>query len=90
MTTTRYTYESLVELVDGDRELIAQLVEIGVIDLHADDRAIVDIDAVLTARTLFRELAIDWAGIEVILRLQGELAVARRRIAELEAQLAGR
>ncbi len=85
-----YTYESLIALVDGDRELITQLVEIGVIEINAEDHAIVDVDIVLTARTLYRDLAIDWAGIEVILRLRGELAGARRRIAELEAQLAAR
>jgi hypothetical protein len=35
-----------------------------------------------------RELEVDWAGVEVILRLQDELATARRRIAALESALA--
>lgn len=83
MTTTRFTYQRLVALVDDDHELIAQLVEDGVIELRGDDRALVDVDSVLAARTL-RELEVDWSGIAIILRLRDELAAARRRIAELE------
>jgi len=89
MTAARFTYQHLVELVDQDHELIAQLVEDGVIEVRDDDRVIVDIDSVLAARTL-RELDVDWSGIAIILRLRGELAAARRRIAELEASLTRR
>jgi hypothetical protein len=46
--------------------------------------ALVDVDRVLLARTLVRELEIDWPGVELILRLVSELTKARRRIAELE------
>jgi hypothetical protein len=83
---TRFTYHHLVALVDDDHELIARLVEDGVIEPRGDDRALVDIDSVLAARTL-RELEVDWSGIAIILRLRDELAAARRRIAELEAAL---
>ena len=37
---------------------------------------------------LVHELEVDWAGVEVILRMQEELAAARKRIAELESALA--
>jgi len=82
--TARFTYQRLVELVDGDAELIAWLVDEGVIERHDDDHVTVDIDSVLAARTL-RELDVDWSGIPIILRLRAELAAARLRIAELEA-----
>jgi hypothetical protein len=82
--TTRFTYRRLVELVDGDAELIGWLVDEGVIEQRDDDRVTVDVDSVLAARTL-RELEVDWSGIPIILRLRAELAAARRRIAELEA-----
>jgi hypothetical protein len=87
MSATRFTYQRLLELVDGDQELIAQLLEEGVIERRDDDRALVDVDVVLVARTLVRDLEIDWPGVEVILRLRHELAEARRRISELERQL---
>jgi hypothetical protein len=80
---TRLTYQHLLELVDGDDELIVRLVEEGIIE-QRDDVVPVDVDAVLLARTLWRELQVDWAGIEIILRLTTELAAARRRLRELE------
>jgi hypothetical protein len=88
--TARFTYRHLTELVGGDDdELIARLVDEGVIEVGPDDRALVDVDSVLAARTL-RELEVDWSGIALILRLRGELADARRRIAELTAELQAR
>jgi hypothetical protein len=84
VTAARFTYQWLVELVDGDDELIVHLVDEGVIESCGDDRVTVDVDSVLAARTL-RELEVDWSGIPIILRLRAELASARRRIAELEA-----
>ena len=84
MTAARFTYRRLVELVGGDDDLIVRLVDEGVIEPCGDDRVTVDVDSVLAARTL-RELEVDWSGIPIILRLLAELALARRRIAELEA-----
>lgn len=82
--TKRFTYQHLVELVDGDHELIARMVEEGVIEQRDEEIAIVDVDRVLVTRTLVRELEIDWSGVEVILRLLHQLKTAQRRIAELE------
>jgi hypothetical protein len=82
---TRYTYQHLLTLVEGDAELIARLVEEGLLERN-ENVVTIDVDRVLMVRTLWRDLAIDWPGIEVILRLRDELARARRRIAELEAE----
>ena len=87
---TRVTYAALVTLVDGDVDLIEHLVEEGLIERRGDDRALVDVDRVLVARTLWRELEVEWPGIEVILRLRDELLEARRRIGELERALEDR
>jgi hypothetical protein len=81
---SKVTYQHLLELVGGDRDLIERLIEIGEIEERDAGMAIVDVDRVLVVRTLVRELEVDWPGVEVILRLLGELADARRRIAELE------
>lgn len=88
MTTTRFTYRQLVALVEGDDELIARLVDEGIIERKTGDIVLVDIDRVLVARTLWRDLALDWSSIDIVLRLREELAAARRQIAELEAALA--
>jgi hypothetical protein len=90
VSETRFTYQRLLELVDGDQELIAHLLEDGVIERRDGDRALVDVDVVLVARTLVRDLQIDWPGVEVILRLRDELAAARKRISDLEQALAAR
>jgi hypothetical protein len=84
MTSSSLTYQGLLDLVDGDHELIAKLVDEGEIQQRDEIVAIVDIDRVLVARTLVRELEIDWPGVEVILRLLDDLTTARRRIVELE------
>ena len=86
-TSSQFTYQRLVELVDHDHELIAWLVEEGVIEQRDGDRVLVDLDSVLAARTL-RELEVDWSGIALILRLRDELADARRRLVELESERA--
>ena len=87
--TAHYTYQHLVELVGGDEELILELVERGVIERRDGDRVLVDVEEVLIVRTLWRDLELDWPGIEVVLRLRAELAAARKRIGELEARLGG-
>ena len=83
----RFTYQHLLELVDGDHEFIVRLIEEGLIE-QRDDVTGVDVDAVLLARTLWRNLEVDWPGIEIIVRLTSQLNSARRRVQELEAALA--
>ena len=86
---TRFTYQHLLELVDGDDEFIVRLVEEGLIE-RRDEVMSLDVDAVLLARTLWRNLEVDWPGIEIIVRLTAQLNAARRRVQELEAAVATR
>ncbi|HET7539778.1 MAG TPA: hypothetical protein VFK05_07895 [Polyangiaceae bacterium] len=86
---SRFTYQHLLQLVDGDDEFIARLVDEGLIE-QRDDVMSVDVDAVLLARTLWRNLEVDWPGIEIIVRLTAQLNAARRRVQELEAAIATR
>ena len=50
-------------------ELIARLVEEGLIERATTNVVTIDVDRVLIARTLWRELEVEWPGIEIILRL---------------------
>jgi hypothetical protein len=88
--TVKITYEQLVTILDGDSELVTLLVREGVIEHRDDGWAAEEVDRVLACRTLVRELEVNWAGVDIILRLRQELALARRRIAELEAVGVGR
>jgi hypothetical protein len=85
---TRFTYQHLLELVEGDDELIALLVEEGEITRGDDDVVTVDVDRVLVARTLLRDLEVSWPGIEVVLRLRGELLRLRGELVDVRAELA--
>ncbi|NVB79722.1 MAG: hypothetical protein HOV81_15100 [Kofleriaceae bacterium] len=84
---TRFTYQHLLELVEGDDELLVRLVDEGVIEESDGNVVAVDVDTVLLARTLWRDLDVEWPGIEIIVRLASQLSEARRRIQELEAAL---
>jgi hypothetical protein len=82
----RITLEQLVEIVEGDRELITLLIEERVIDECPEGFEVEVVDRVLASRTLIRELAVNIEGVDIILRLREQLAQARRRLAELEAE----
>jgi hypothetical protein len=85
----RVTLEQLIECVDGDRELVTLLVTERVIEEHEGGFRIEEMDRVLASRTLVRELDVNIAGVDIILRLREELAEARQRIAQLEKKLKG-
>jgi hypothetical protein len=84
--TTRIAYERLLEVVDGDQELIALLLEEGVLVATEEGFSAQDVDLVLCSLTLVRELDVNLAGVDIILRLRAELARARRKLAELDPQ----
>lgn len=83
----RITFEQLVALVDDDRELVTALVSELIIERTDEGFCAEDVERALASRTLVRELDVNWAGVDVILRLREQLARARRRIEELECGL---
>ncbi len=81
--TERWTLERVLELVEGDRELVEQLWEIGVCERSAEGFSAREVELVRVAHVLVRELDVNWPGVEIILRLRSELIDTRRQIAEL-------
>jgi hypothetical protein len=81
---TRIAYERLIEVVDGDDELVALLLEEGVIVAHEEGFSAQDVDRVLCSFTLVRELDVNVPGVGIILRLREEVARMRQRLEELE------
>jgi hypothetical protein len=85
----RISLEELVALVDGNREFVAVLMEHQVIEPDCEGFCLEDVDRALASRTLVEELEVNWAGVDIILRLRQELAIARRRLAEVDARETG-
>jgi hypothetical protein len=77
----RVTREALLDLLRGDRELFEMLQEVGIIPER--DLAPVEVEEVLVARTLVRELDVNLAGVEVVLRLRAELQETRLQVKRL-------
>ncbi len=86
----RVTLHELIECVDGDEELVQLLVRERVIEEQPDGFRIEEVDRVLASRTLVRDLEVNIAGVDIILRLREELAEARQHITALEKKLGGK
>jgi len=78
--------ETLLGLLGGDTELLDALVEHGIIAKECDVFGPDDVETVLVSQTLVRELDINWAGVDVILRMRRQLLVTRLKLAEVAEQ----
>jgi hypothetical protein len=74
----------LLTIVGDDREVVELLLEAGVIEAPLE-REFTDEEAELArvARVLLRELDVNLAGIEVILRMRQEVVALRQQMADL-------
>jgi len=81
--TDRFTLETLVTFLDGDREVVDGLERAGIIERRGGGTySAEEIEHARVAHVLLRELEVNWAGVEVILRMRTELLVTRRHLAE--------
>jgi hypothetical protein len=78
--------ESVVELLAGDRELLEELAVHGYISADATAFGPDEVETILVSQTLVRELEVNWAGVEVILRMRKQLIVAQHRLGELKGR----
>lgn len=86
MTTLR---EGLELLLEGDRELYAQLREAGFVPSEESALAPEHLETVRVARTLVQELEVNWAGVEVVLHMRSQLVATRRQLDELSTIVRG-
>lgn len=75
--------ESLLSLVDGDQQLLDVLESLEVITKDAQGYSPEEVESVLVSRTLVRELDVNWAGVEIILRMRRQLLCTRIRLADV-------
>ena len=77
----------LVEILQGDDELVVRLCEAGIVTQHAQGYRPEEVARVLVCRTLVRELDVDISGLEIILRLREELLETRQQLSAVACEL---
>lgn len=77
------THEELLFLLEGDLEVYDELVALGLLARAAADYSREDAERARVARTLVRELEVNWPGVEVALRMRAELIATRRQTLEI-------
>jgi hypothetical protein len=85
--STRIQRTRLIEILENDEEIVARLVEEGLIIEEAQGFSQRDIERALVARTLVRELEVNWAGVEVILLMRDQMRATQRQVADMLAAL---
>jgi hypothetical protein len=80
--------EALLEILEGDRELLDELRRAGI--LESDHPGLTEADDARVARVLVRELDVNWPGVEIILRMRREIVEMHRQTEELLRLVAAR
>jgi hypothetical protein len=81
---TEFSLEALIAFLDGDREVVEGLERAGfLVQRGTGVYSAEEIEHARVAHVLLRELDVNWAGVEVILRMRSELLVTRRTLAEV-------
>ena len=86
----RVSLTVLLQMLEGDREVLDLLAERELLPKDADSFAGEEVEWALVARTLLRELEVNPPGVEIILRLRSENLAIRRQVTELIQQLRAR
>jgi hypothetical protein len=81
--TSRVARDILLELLEGDEELLGRLYEAGLVPRGEQTLAPEHAETARVVHTLAHELEVNWAGVEVIVRMRSELVATRRQVAEL-------
>jgi hypothetical protein len=82
--TERFNLDALIAFLDGDREVVEGLERAGILEHHATGTySQEEMEHARVAHVLLRELEVNWAGVEVILRMRSQLLLTRRHLAEM-------
>lgn len=79
----RFTLERALAVIEGDTELLDQLVVLGLCERRDEGFSVAEVELMRVARVLVRELEVNWPGVEIILRMREELMATQRQMVEL-------
>lgn len=81
---TRDRRRDLASILEGDLDFLEEAIDQGLIARGpSEELSELELERVRVARVLIRELEINWAGAEVIVRLREELLATRSQIRQL-------
>ncbi len=80
---SRIVRATILGVLDGDDDLYQQLCAHGLLPDEEDALAEQHVELARVTQTLVRELEVNWAGVEIVLRMRTELIESRRQVAEL-------
>lgn len=83
----RYDLGRLLAILEDDRELLEEMQRLELIRREGEEYTEDACERALVIRTLVRELEVNWAGVEIIVRMREELLTSRRQLADLIAAL---
>jgi hypothetical protein len=73
----------ILSVLEGDEELYEELRREGVLPHDEETLQHDHVEVARVTHTLLRELEVNWAGVEIVLRMRGELIETRKQVAEL-------
>jgi hypothetical protein len=79
----RTVHAALFALIEDDQELYRRLCEAGFIPEREESLAPEHLELARVAHTLSSELEVNWAGVEIVLRMRRELLATRRQMFDL-------
>jgi hypothetical protein len=85
--TADIDWERLLALLDGDCEVCDELRSRDLLPARGDELQPTHVERARVARTLVRELEVNWAGVEIVLRMREELIATRTQVAEFVVEL---
>ena len=87
---TRVIRATILSILEGDEQFYEQLRSQGLLPADEETLSATHVEVARVTHTLVRELEVNWAGVEVVLRMRSELIETRQQVAELLALLRGR
>lgn len=78
---------TVLDLLGGSEELLAGLRDAGLVPEDDESLGPEHAETARVVYVLVQELGVNWEGVEIIVRLRGELVATRRQVADLLAFL---
>lgn len=78
---------TVLTMLEGDEQLFEQLCSEGLLPREETSLSVEHLELARVAYTVLRELEVNWAGLEIVLRMRAELIASRRQVSELLALL---